>query len=221
MTTTALPPAKPPRSPVNEPAQRVVLRGIRWETYECLLADHLDQSVPHFAYDQGVLEIMSPSGVHEESNRTVSALVEVIAEEWEIDLRNFGSTTFRRADLGRGFEPDTCFYIQSADRIANKDEIDLAVDPAPDLIIEIDITSPSLPKLPLYASLGVPEVWRVQTGGAITILTLGPDGYAERAASLAFPALTRAVLENLFAQSRTLRRAAWLRVVRDWARQPR
>jgi hypothetical protein len=33
--------------------QRVVLYDISWETYERLLADHLDNSVPHFTYDRG------------------------------------------------------------------------------------------------------------------------------------------------------------------------
>jgi Uma2 family endonuclease len=32
-------------------------------------------------------------------------------------------------------------------------------------VIEIDVTSPSLDKLPLYAQIGVPEVWR-DTGDA-------------------------------------------------------
>jgi len=38
--------------------------------------------------------------------------------------------------------------------------MDLAVDPPPDLVIEIDIPSPSFSKLPIYADMGVPDVWR-------------------------------------------------------------
>ena len=34
--------------------------------------------------------------------------------------------------------------------------MDPAVDPPPDLVIEIDITDPSLNKLPIYAQMGVP-----------------------------------------------------------------
>jgi hypothetical protein len=40
-------------------------------------------------------------------------------------MRSFGSTTFRREDLDRGFEPDGCFYIQNVGRIRGKKELDL------------------------------------------------------------------------------------------------
>ncbi|MDQ3362473.1 MAG: Uma2 family endonuclease, partial [Actinomycetota bacterium] len=83
--------------------QRTVLHNISWETYEHLLADHLDSSSPRFAYDRGVLEIMVVSGRHERPNRLIAQLVEVVAEEMDLDLENLGSTTFKREDLQRGF----------------------------------------------------------------------------------------------------------------------
>jgi hypothetical protein len=111
-----------------------------------------------------MLEIMVLSFRHETLNRTLVMLVETetLAEELDIDLINAGSTTCKRVDLARGFEPDTGFYSQRAGHIRSKDEIDLTVDPPPDLVIEIDITSPSLDKLPIYAAVGVPEVWLYQ-----------------------------------------------------------
>jgi Uma2 family endonuclease len=36
--------------------------------------------------------------------------------------------------------------------------LDLSIDPPPDLVIEIDITSGSLNKLPIFAALGVQEI---------------------------------------------------------------
>ncbi|MHC4089359.1 MAG: Uma2 family endonuclease, partial [Planctomycetota bacterium] len=128
-------------------AQRVILQGVSWQTYERLLADFEDSHAAHFAYDQGVLEILVPSAKHEESNRTLALLIEMLALEMEMEIRNLGSTTFKRADMLRGFEPDTCFYIQHVEQISGKDEIDLTVDPPPDLVLEIDITHPSLDKL--------------------------------------------------------------------------
>ena len=97
----------------NSVEQRVVLYDVSWETYERLLADHLDNSVPHFTYDRGVLAIVSPLPEHEKINRTISLLVELLAEEFEVDLENLGSTTFKREDLKRGFEPESSFYIQN------------------------------------------------------------------------------------------------------------
>ncbi|MBZ5618558.1 MAG: Uma2 family endonuclease [Acidobacteriia bacterium] len=44
--------------------------------------------------------------------------------------------------------------------IRGKDEIDLATDPPPELTIEVDITSSSLNRFPIFAAVGVAEVWR-------------------------------------------------------------
>ena len=72
---------------LNPPEQRIVLRNVSWETYERLLADHMDSSSPRFTYDRGALEIMSPSSEHEELNRAIARIVEIIIEEMDIDAR--------------------------------------------------------------------------------------------------------------------------------------
>jgi len=192
---------------------------VAWETYERLLADHLDRSSPRFAYDRGVLEIVSPSTEHEERNRTLASIVEVVAEETSTNFRNVGSMTFRRQDLERGFEPDSAFYVQHVPLVRGKRQIDLAVDPPPDLVIEIDVTNSSLNKLPLYARLGVLEVWR-DDGTRLRVLLRRPggDGYEEAAASRTLPLLTSDVLTRFVDESQTLERDAWLRMVRRWVR---
>ncbi len=197
--------------------QRIVLSNIAWETYERLLADHLDSSAPRFAYDRGLLEIVSPSTEHEERNRTLASLVEVVAEETTVDFRNVGSMTFKRRDLERGFEPDSCFYIQNEPRVSGRVQIDLASDPPPDLVIEIDIANSSLNKMPIYAEVGVPEVWR-DDGERIIILLLHRGEYRSVATSAALPILTGDVLTHFVAQSKTLKRTAWLRALRSWVR---
>src|SRR5208337_4756087 len=133
--------------PQEEREQRVVLRHVSWETYESLLADHADASSPRFTYSEGMLEIMSPSLEHEKLNQVLATIADLVAEEQEIEFENLGSTTFRRQDLDRGTEPDSCFYIQNVERIRGKKEIDLRVDPPPDLVIEIEITRPAVAKL--------------------------------------------------------------------------
>lgn len=197
--------------------QKIILHNVRWETYESLLADHFDRSAPRFTYDRGELEIMSPSPQHEEYNRTVSLFVEALAEELNVDTRNLGSTTFRRDDLERGFEPDSCFYIQNEQRVAGKTRIDLNVDPPPDLVIEIDITSPSIDKLPIYAHLGVPEVWRYD-GNRVLILRLEDDDYTERDESTVLPQVTATLVTGFLEDSKTMKRTAWLRKLRHWVR---
>jgi Uma2 family endonuclease len=200
--------------------QRVIVRFVSWTTYEHLLADLSNQSSTRLTYDRGMLEIMCPLPEHEEWNRTIALLVEVLAEEMRIDVRNFGSTTFRRADLARGFEPDSCFYIQHEANISGKSTIDLTVDPPPDLVIEVDITSGSLDKFPIYAQVGVPEVWRYD-GQRLRISILTAERYVESETSLALPLLTGPRLSETLAQSKTLKHTALLRSFRTWVRQER
>ncbi len=131
---------------------------------------------------------------------------------------DLGSTTFRREDLERGFEPDSCFYIENKGRIRGKGRIDLTVDPPPDLVIEIDITSPSLDKVPIYARMKVPEVWRFD-GQRLAILALEGTVYVESAQSTVLPPLTGATLSDFIGKSKSMKRTAWLRTVREWARE--
>ena len=201
----------------SSPDHCILLSGVRWETYESLLADMQDSHAAHFAYDQGMLEIMAPSHEHESLKHVIAMLVEVLAEEMEIDIHGGGSTTFRREDLAKGFEPDECFYIQHAERVRGKKQIDLAQDPPPDLIIEIDITGPSLNKFPIFAALGIPEVWR-HDGARVTIFTLVDNNYIERAESAVLPKVTSAILTEFIDASSQLQRPAWLRRVRAWVR---
>jgi Uma2 family endonuclease len=153
------------------PEQQIVLHDVSWETFERLLADDLGRSAPRFTFDRGELEIVGPSTKHEEDNRTLAFLVELLALEWSIDVRNVGSMTFKRQDLQRGFEPDSSFYLQNAGRVRERMQIDLTVDPPPDLVVEIEVTRPAIPRLPIYASMGVPEVWRFD-GERVQILIL-------------------------------------------------
>lgn len=205
----------PPQAP-----RYIILPGVSWETYQRLLADLQDSHAAHFAYDQGRLEIMVLSAEHEEDKDVLTLLVNVLAEELGIDVRSFGSATFQRQDLARGFEPDACFYIAHEARVRGKKKLDLAIDPPPDLIIEIDISSPSLNKFPIFAALRIPEVWRYD-GRRLTIFTLAGETYVERTESVALPLVTTEVLGAFIEDSKQMPRTAWLRRVRAWVRAPR
>ena len=204
---------------LSPPEERVLLRDVSWETYERLLGEQGDRRTPRFTYDRGVLEIMSPSAEHEEVSNLIRQVIYVLAEEMNVDIRDFGSTTFKRADLSRGFEPDSCFYIQSVGRISSAADLDLSIHPPPDLVVEIDITSPSLNKFPLYAAVGVPEIW-VYDGKRADIYLLEEGNYLKAETSKALPRLTAAVLTNSVAEARNSKRSEWLRSLRAWARQP-
>jgi Uma2 family endonuclease len=161
---------------------------------------------------------MVSSAEHLRLKQTITTLVELVAAEIGLDVDGVGSTTFKKKDAGRGFEADASFYIKNADRVAGKARIDLDVDPPPDLAIEIDITSPSLDKLPIYAGIGVPEVWRYD-GAQITILVLSDGMYREQEASDGLPGFTRQKLSELIGASKVIRRSDFVRFVRQRAGQ--
>ena len=209
----------PPSSSV-ETGQCVILSGVSWATYEQLLADFQDRHVAHFAYDQGVLEIMVLSAEHEVIKHTIALLVDILAEELNINVYGFGSTTFRREDLKRGFEPDACFYVQQSARVRGKRTLDLTVDPPPDLVIEVDITSPSLNRMSIYAALGIPEVWRYD-GARVRIARLKGKAYALAEESVVLPGVSSEQLSQWVEESHSLERTVWLQRVRGWVRTQR
>ena len=163
-----------------------------------------------------MLEIMSPSAKNEHTSHIIALLVEVFAQEMNVNVYGVGSTTFRREDLERGFEPDACFYVQNEEHVRGKPRIGLNVDPPPDLVIEVDITSPPLDKPPTYAQIGVSEVWHCD-GERLTIFELGGEAYAQISRSVALPPLTGEILSGFVKESAALESAAWLREVRERA----
>jgi len=191
---------------------------VSWETYERLLAEIVESAGTHLTYDEGALEILVVSIGHEDPNRTLAQLAEVVAEEIGRDLYHAGSTTFKRKDLAKGFEPDSCFYIDRAEQVRGKEELDLVTDPPPDLVIEVDITRSSLSRFPIFAALGVPEVWRFD-GDRVTMHRLERGRYAQIEASLALPPLTASQATVFLDESRHEKSTVWLSRVREWVRR--
>jgi Uma2 family endonuclease len=193
--------------------ERVILHGLSWETFERLLIDRGDRPGVLFAYDQGTVELTMPSAEHEMLKQFLVLIVDAIAFARDLHLLNVGSTTFTRADLARGFEPDACFYIQHVDAMQHPERIDLPIDPPPDLVIEIDITSPSLNKLPIYAIIGVPEVWRYSREG-ITLYQRRQDTYEPVEGSAVLSGITRHDLLRFLTMARIMsNRTAWFKAV--------
>ena len=200
---------------LNRPERQVNLR-VSWDTYERLLAEHEGNSGIRFTYNQGELEILVPSVEHETLTSNIEALVELLADELERDFIRTRSTTFRREDLEKGFEPDSSFYFQNAERVRGKKRLNLKKDPPPELIIEVDITHESMNKFPIYSGIGVTEVWRY-TGDALQIYTLQGNEYVLRNESAIFPKATASILTSFIQSSLELKRPVWIKRVREWA----
>jgi Uma2 family endonuclease len=205
----------PRRPAANGPA---VLSGVRWQTYESLLAD-VDNRRFRLTYDRGNLEIMAPQFRHESYADALGVLVKALAAAAKVRVKSAWSTTFRWEDLERGLEPDRCFYIRNLPAVLGKLEIDLADDPPPDLAIEIDIMSSCLDRLAIYAALGVPEVWRFDGEQFEVLLRRDATGFDRADASPTFPSLPiNEVAEPLNAVV-ALDDATQERRVRAWVRK--
>ena len=193
-----------------------VLYGVSWELYEELVAENRNSQFPRLTYDSGILEInVSNSLKHEEDSRNLAALFELIAVELEIDFRRSGSTTYKRKNIRKGFEPDSCFYIQSLERIAGKEDLNLETDPPPDLIIEINKTSSSVPRMPIFAAFGVAEVWRF-TKKQVKFYVLREGVYLEAKMSLALPVLASEQATEFLLVARKSSSTAWVKQIQDW-----
>ncbi len=189
--------------------QRVVLQDLNWQAFESFLLALGEHRSARLAYDQGVLEIMSPLRRHESAKRLIGRLIETWVAERSINVASMGSLTLKREDLSRAVEPDECYYVQNEPRIRSKENIDLAQDPPPDLVLEIDITSPSLLRLPIYATLGVPEVWRYD-GRTLHVYSLQSGSYVTQSQSQVLPLFPISLVPELLEVPKTLGETAML-----------
>jgi Uma2 family endonuclease len=199
-------------------APSVLLRGISWETYQALVRELEAQPGKRLSYEHGLLEIFMPLPPHEKNKKYAARFVEILTEEWGIEICSLGSCTWSRQDLAKGVEADECYYIQHEAMIRGKVVIDLMIDPPPDLVIEIDITSPSIPRLPLYAVLKIPEVWQFD-GTHMTFFCLDEGEYRRQEQSRALPLVKPDILETWLVQAMTMGETSWARALRAWARE--
>lgn len=199
-------------------APGIVLQGISWQTYQSLVQELESQPGQRLTYDNGNLEIFMPLPPHEIYKRRLGRLVEIVTEEMGIEIFSLSSSTWSRKDLAKGIEADECYYIQNERIVRSKLAIDLTVDPPPDLAIEVDITSPSLPRLPIYGALGIPEVWRFD-GVELILLQLQGDRYVQIDQSVALPILSQEVIQYWLGQAQNTGETTWAKAFRGWVRE--
>ena len=181
------------------PGSHLLISGVTWEQYETLLEDlGKDRHIPRINYCNGTLELMAPLPAHERPHRIIADIVKAILDAQGRDWEDFGATTFKQPKRA-GLEPDTCFYIQNAERARTLMRMDMASDPPPDLAIEADVTSKTT--LDAYAILEVPEVW-IYDNGKLTIYLLDNGDYRRSTESTVFPNLSiTELLPRLVAQA--------------------
>lgn len=200
------------------PEQRLLLRGVDWPTYRGLMK-LLGERHLRLAYDGENLELMTVSLLHDFLSRLLGRFLVVLTEEFGMPIRSAGSATLDREDLQRGLEPDECYYLLNEPVIRDKEEINLDVDPPPDLGMEIDISRSSLNRLAIYAALKVPEVWRFD-GQDLFIYRLNNDGEYELAdRSRYFPMIPIEEIAVFLRRRHEMDENSLVRLFRDWVRE--
>lgn len=187
----------PPQTLSGE--QRVVFHNVSWTNYR-----QISQLLPQnrhsrLSYESGTLEITMPLEDHEFFLRLIELFVRILVGETGMKMKTMGSTTINRDDLEKGAEPDCAYYIQNQPQVTGRN-VNFQIDPPPDLVVEVDITHTDINKLRLYASIGVPELWRYN-GKVLRIFRLESEGYQECDHSPTFPLMKKEDLYDFLNES--------------------
>ena len=204
--------------PELSPNAGLVLKSVKWATFQALMADVGEDRAWRIAYNQGVLEIRMPLRQHEEPTGLIESFLEALADELEIEISKLGALTLEREDLQRAVEPDSCFYIQNEAVIRGKPDINLTIDPPPDLVLESDFTNSSVNKNVIYSSMGVPELWRYKRD-TLLVYHLIDGAYQLQDKSLAFPMLPVAEIPQFIEASKTQGQRGAVRLFRQRIRE--
>lgn len=198
------------------PGQSVVLEDVEWPEFEAILSELENGRGTRIAYTNRTLTIVAPLFQYEKSKVVLGDLVTVLLDTLGIDYDASGSTTLKRKDLGKGVEPDDSFYIQNYEQVLNKDRLNLEDDPPPDLAIEVDLTSKT--DIGVYEALGVPELWRYDSG-SLRIDVLQNDEYVQMGESPNFPGWPVVELADRYVRlAREVGRGKARRELQTWAR---
>lgn len=167
------------------PGGEVILRYQTWDDYETLLHTRQDNAAIKvtFSAETQEIRIMAPLPGHGNRSDTLTDLVKCLLRHQRLDWHSFDPVTLKRFQQ-KGLEPDHCFYIQNRAAILGKERIDLAIDPPPDLVLEVDLTSFTC--VEDYGDIGTPELW-IYRQNALHIYTFDGQQYQEQTESPLFP----------------------------------
>ncbi len=138
---------------------RRVLHGVPPKAYREFLEALPEHHLRH-TYDGWTLEMMTPRMDHEWPSELIGGMLRALTLALDIPIKSVGSTTLRAAKGDRGLQPDKSFYIGEDSQSRVGEVYRPGKDPPPDLVIEVDVTNTSVPRLPIFARIGVPEIWR-------------------------------------------------------------
>jgi len=141
---------------IHLPPGTVVKLPGNWQDYQTLVEQLGDRSIPRIKYRPGEILLMSPLPVHGRQAHIIAMVAIVLLDFLGRDYEAFTPITIDLPEV-RGVEPDYCFYIDNYAAIVGKDRIAWGIEPPPDLVIEVDVTSYT--DVNDYLPYQIPEVW--------------------------------------------------------------
>lgn len=195
-----------------------LLHGVTWEDYR-RFRDRPENDGLRMAYADGVLLLMTIGRLHERIMRLISNLVVIWTVERTVPALCCGSMTFQSELREKGLEPDNCWYFTHIAEMQRHDEFDADRHPPIDLALEVDITTNSAIKLPIYAALRVREVWLCEPN-AIRVLDLEDGTYFERKGSRVLASFPLEKVLELVRERHMCDDTALVAQFREWVRNP-
>jgi len=196
---------------IQLPPGTVVRLPGSWQDYQALVKQLGDRQIPRIKYRPGEILLMSPLPVHGKQANIIADVVKVLLDYLGRDYEAFTPITMDLLEE-RGIEPDYCFYIDNCGAIIGKDRIAWGVEPPPDIVIEIDVTSYT--DVDDYFPYQVPEVWLFKKNN-LRIYDLQNDRYVESSVSRYFANFNVSeIVEESWQMSRDRHTSAIIRELR-------
>lgn len=213
--------AGPPAAADTGGDQTFVLHDVTWQGYVAMNDAFLEPPNVRMIYCDGRLTLLTESRKHGWYGERFGQLVAALADGLDLSWDDAGSATYRREEKRGGVEGDKTFYFgKNADRMSGPQNIDLTVQPPPDLAVEVEVSHSADDALTVWGRLGVPEVWRFDAVSfEFGFFARRRDGtYARRRRSRFFPALTENDVIQQMRSAQELGVKRWYRQLGNWVR---
>ncbi|MEM8604738.1 MAG: Uma2 family endonuclease [Cyanobacteria bacterium P01_H01_bin.121] len=155
------------------PAGATLTLPMSWSEFEQILRERGNRSLPRLKYSHGVVIAKMPGLQHGQLDQLINHLIEQLFIQTDRDYAASSPVTLKLPQQS-GLEPDHCYWVRDWEVISGKTQIDLTVDPIPDIAVEVDISSYSDPSD--YLPLQVPEVWIIKNN-QLVVYALTDAGY--------------------------------------------
>ena len=198
-------------------ADHIVFREKTWDFYQTVLREY-DEQPTRVNFDGSTLEIMTLSIEHEAYKEFIGRLIGEVAIEFDLPMMAGGSTTLKLPTQQKGLEADQCFWIQHEATVRGLTRLDLSIHPAPDLVVEIDVTHAVVDRESIYASIGVPEMWHFDKQTQLTAWELTDGVWSRIERSKALPMIRISDFNPFIQKLTSVGSTAVLKEFRAWLR---